>query len=304
MIDVNKSVLDKIDNVFIRNLGYEVYVKRDDLLHDQLSGNKWRKLALMYNELKDSDVNRNIITFGGAFSNHLPAVAFLANQLGLASFGVVRGEIDDKENNILGLCRRYGMQLLECPRSIYKEKDQSEWFKDSFKAYTNKYIIPEGGANELGIDGCKAIVEEVQKELNFDYISIDCGTGATLAGMVRALKPEEKAIGIQVLKADDFISPYVLSKNGKDNFDKFEVFNEFHGGGYAKKDQDIIKFMQYFNDEFNIRLDPVYTAKQFYGMFELMKRKYFPKGSVIVLVHSGGMIGLKGFEKRYGIEIY
>lgn len=280
----------------------EIWVKRDDLIHDELSGNKYRKLLYNLENIRSNNITE-VITFGGAHSNHIVATAFLCNQIGVSSSAFIRGEKRDTPSPTLKRATQLGMHFNFVSREEYRLRNDGEYLTSLQASYPNAFIIPEGGANELGVKGCEEIIVECQNELEFDYISVDCGTGATLAGMVRQLKPHQKAIGIQVLKGGDFISKEVHQLNSL-KYSNFEIWTDYHFGGYAKYKPELIEFMRDFHNETGIRLDPIYTGKQFYAVFDQIKNGYFPKGSKIILVHTGGLQGIEGFEERYGFKIY
>lgn len=296
------SPIQKLPESVLPGFNLEVWVKRDDLIHSIISGNKYRKLQLNLEKIKSTDIHE-IVTFGGAHSNHIVAMAYLCNQLGIRCKGIIRGETNSHRTPTLIDAEKYEMKLEFVSRQDYKQRYEMDYIKDLNEKYPHAIIIPEGGANEHGIKGCEAIVSECQMEVDFDYITVDCGTGATLAGMVRNLKPHQIAIGVQVLKGADFITPEVHKFNGTPS-SNFEVWTDYHFGGYAKYRPELIEFMRWFYRETEIKLDPIYTGKQFYAVFDQIRKNYFPKGSKLILVHTGGLQGIRGFEDRYGIKVY
>lgn len=294
------SPIEALNLTLFKNKGLNIFIKRDDLIHDEISGNKWRKLKYNLEHVINSK-HEGILTFGGAHSNHLSSAAFLGKVNQLKTIAIVRGDAHVPKSETLLFCEANQMQLLFESRANYRKRNDISYLKTWQEKYPNYFIIPEGGANEFGVKGCEEIVTEITGD--FDYISVDCGTGATLAGMVRQLKSHQKAIGVQVLKGRDFISEEVL--NYSPGFeDKFEVWPDYHFGGYAKYQDELLDFMRWFFEETGIKLDPVYTGKQFYAVFDKIKKDHFPKGSKIVLTHTGGLQGIAGFEKRYGVRIY
>jgi len=277
-----------------------VYIKRDDLIHEIISGNKWRKLK--YN-LEFALVNnfKGILTFGGAHSNHISASSFLCKKYDLKSIVIIRGDESAPKSETLLFCESQGAKLIFESRTAYRNKNDEKYLNNLQNQYPDYFVIPEGGANELGVKGCEEIVSEIHSEIDFDFISVDCGTGATLAGIVKKLKPHQKAIGVQVLKGEDFISEEV--HKWSPNHKQFEVWTDYHFGGYAKYKEELIEFMRWFYATTQIKLDPIYTGKQFFAIIDQIKQGYFPIGSKIVLIHTGGLQGIAGFEKRYGIKI-
>ncbi|MCO5231341.1 MAG: pyridoxal-phosphate dependent enzyme [Chitinophagales bacterium] len=260
----------------------EVYFKRDDLIHPIISGNKWRK---SYGHLlKFFEGNYNgILTFGGAYSNHLIAVAAIAEKLGIPSIGIVRGEIND--NPALEKAKECGMKLIPLNRTVYRNKDISELIQLYPEIDFSKFnFIPEGGGGEAGMVGCQSIIDEIS--LPFDYIVSACGTGTTLAGLVNVLSEKVFAVGVSVLKGEDTLTTYIKHLTKKENF---EVFEGFHFGGYARTTDELLSFARRFMNLTSIPLDYVYTAKMVFAFNQLLKQGYFPKGSRIVLLHTGGL---------------
>jgi len=298
------SPLEKIIYPLFLEKQLNVYIKRDDLIHPEISGNKWRKLK--YN-LKDATAQnkKTILTFGGAYSNHIAATAAVGKLYDLNTIGVIRGEETLPLNPTLLQAEKDGMQFLYVSRSDYREKHTPEFVHILHEELGDFHLIPEGGGNKLGTKGCKDIVNEI--DINFDYILTDCGTGTTLAGICDALGENQKAIGIPVLKGGEFIANEVKALLG-DAYSSIEnqysLETDYHFGGYAKYKLELIEFMRQFYQETSIKTDPIYTGKLFYALVDLIKKDHFEKGSTIVVVHTGGLQGIEGFEQRYGLSIY
>ena len=289
------SPLVELKGQLLEEKKINVFVKRDDLIHHIVSGNKWRKLK--YNlEQADLQGKKQILTFGGAFSNHLIATATIGQLLGYKTIGVIRGEEPAELSDTLIDCKKMGMKLLFVSRNEYKNKDDPDFIDSLASDFGNYYLIPEGGSNDLGSFGCKDIVEEI--EIEFDFICCAAGTGTTAAGVLNALTKENLLV-VPALKGGDFLKEEVLAfENNKLKEDQLHFFSNYHFGGYAKVSQDLIDFSNTFYLNYQIKLDLVYTSKLFYGIFELISRDYFKKDSKIVLLHSGGLQGNRGIEKR------
>ncbi len=294
------SPISQIKLQFLEENEVKLFIKRDDLIHNDISGNKWRKLNLNVKHVLRQQY-KGVITFGGAHSNHLSATAFIGKENDIETVAIVRGDEHVTRSETLKFCEANQMKLIFETRENYRKRNEAEYLKTWQEKYPDYFIIPEGGANDLGVKGCEEIVTEIN--FDFDYITVDCGTGATLSGMVRPLQAHQKAIGVQVLKGRDFISEEVM-KFSHDYKEKFEVWTDYHFGGYAKYQDELLDFMRWFYKETDIKLDPVYTGKQFYAIFDQIKKGYFPEKSTIVLTHTGGLQGIPGFEKRYGVKIY
>lgn len=273
----------------------KVYVKRDDLLsplpHDPFCGNKWRKLKynLLYAQAQGIDT---LLSFGGAYSNHIAALASAGRQFGFKTIGIIRGE--EVENHTLRQARKDGMLLSFIDRATYRRKKEANFLADLQATYPNAYIIPEGGTNALALEGCKELAEEIQTQVAATHICSACGTGGTLAGMIQGLGQGVKALGISVLKGD-FMRAEVethLEQFTKKTYNNWEVLEGYHHGGYAKKTQALLDFIDAFYGQHAIQLEPIYTAKLFYAIDQLIKEDYFPRGSKIVMLHSGGLQGI------------
>lgn len=300
------SPLQVLNDQLFEAAGIKVFAKRDDRIDDEISGNKWRKLK--YN-IKAAG-HLPILTFGGAFSNHIAATAATCYRLGIKSIGIIRGERTPLLNNTLQQAEDYGMDLYFISRSDYRLKDKPDFIHSLHDRFGDFYFVPEGGANHLGVIGSREIVSEIDQL--FDYMISAVGTGTTLAGMAIASKPEQKQIGIPVLKngaflmdeANGLIREYQHQTNEDKRVENFELFTGYHHGGYARVSDELIEFMRYFNRQHNIKTDPVYSGKSAYAFYDLIKKNYFKKGSTIVWLHCGGLQGIEGIEKRYKITIY
>lgn len=294
------SPLQKLDLNLAEEKGIQVYIKRDDLIHPEVSGNKWRKLKYNIEEALNNNCD-SLLTFGGAYSNHILAAAVAGNQFGLKTIGIIRGEEHLPLNPTLQQAADNGMQLEYIDRTTYREKDNSEFLINLQKQYPTAFIIPEGGANEYGIRGSEDIISEIKQEIDFDYLTVDCGTGATIAGLINASN-NEQVIGIPVLKAQDYFEDYIQKHCPNKN--NYKLYHDYHFGGYAKWKPELLDFMRWFYNETGIKTDPIYTGKQAYALIDLLKKDVFPKGSKVVFLHTGGLQGIEGFEKRFGVMIY
>ncbi|MBX2928291.1 MAG: 1-aminocyclopropane-1-carboxylate deaminase/D-cysteine desulfhydrase [Saprospiraceae bacterium] len=285
--------------------GLRLLVKRDDLLRweegSAFCGNKWRKLK--YNLLAaHSQGFRRLLSFGGAYSNHLAAVAEAAHVLGFESIGIVRGEATPPLNPTLQRAQEQGMQLLYVSRETYREKTEAGFLPALGIQPAACYVIPEGGTNSLALAGCRELAAEITAFDPPDCIAVACGTGGTLAGLVSSLEGRCPALGFSALKGD-FLQEEVrrlLAENGYAHCDNWAINTEYHFGGYAKWRPELLDFMQQFKADQGFALDPIYTGKLFYGLFDLIKKGHFPRGATVMAVHTGGLQGVAGFEQRYG----
>ncbi len=301
--NIKTSPLQRLQSPFLEQANVQLYVKRDDLIHPLFGGNKWRKLKYNLNYAKENQYD-TLLTFGGAWSNHIYATAAAGKHFGFNTIGLIRGEEHTPLNATLSFARDCGMQLHYVNRAEYRQKKEAAFLKKIKQQFGHIYILPEGGSNSLAIKGCAETVREISDEMDkpFDIICCASGTGATLAGLISAIKPSQSAIGFSALKGGEFLNheveAFLNPKNIKLNSasKNWRIETNFHFGGYAKIDDDLIKFMSEFQSLYNFALDAVYTGKMFYGLFELIKSKTIKPGTSIVAVHSGGLQGNKGFN--------
>jgi 1-aminocyclopropane-1-carboxylate deaminase len=286
-----KPIIQKISSDLFSEKEIEVSVLRLDLIHPEISGNKWFKLKYNLEEAKKQGLY-TILTFGGAFSNHIHAAAVSCKEFGFKSIGVIRGEKESESNSTLSEAKKYGMQLHFVSREKYKQKESKEFVEQLKKQFGNFYLIPEGGDNSFGEKGCEEILS---KENNFDHIFCACGTGTTFKGISKSLKPNQKLIGISVLKGEPFGKLRMTEKDS-------EIITDYHFGGYAKHTNELLEFKNKFESENNIPLDHVYTSKLFYAVTDLISKNKIPKNSKVLIIHSGGLQGNAGYEKRYFLK--
>jgi len=295
MIDFDQNKTSKNQKIKFDLFGenVEVYVKREDLLHPFVSGNKWRKLK--YNLIRAKKENHStILTFGGAFSNHILAISFACKILGFRSIGVIRGEeISEKiaENPTLNIAQKNGMKFHFISREEYRKKHTEEFIENLQKQFGTFYLIPEGGTNDLAVKGCEEILTE--QDNFFDYICCSVGTGGTISGIINTSKSHQNVLGFSALKGN-FLDNEIrkFTKN-----DRWKLFNEYHFGGYTRLNSDLIWFINEFKKQTNILLDPIYTGKMCYGIADLIHKNYFKKESKIVIVHTGGQQGILGINQ-------
>lgn len=271
-----------------------VTIKRDDLLHPVVSGNKFRKLK--YNLLQAKCENKKtLLTFGGAFSNHIAAVAYAAQENGFQSIGIIRGdELRDKiENNpTLQFAQECGMQFEFVSREVYRLKKETSFLTSIQKHFGDFYLVPEGGTNPQAVKGCEEIL--TPEDSKFDYICCAVGTGGTISGIINSTLPHQKVMGFPALKGDflqDEIRIFVKNEN-------WELNTKYHFGGYGKVNEELIHFINQFYQDTKIPLDPVYTGKMVYGVFDLIQKNYFPAHSNILLIHTGGLQGIYGMNVK------
>lgn len=288
---MGKSQNQRIEIIFPN--GIELYVKRDDLLHPVISGNKFRKLKYNLQQAKFLG-HTKLLTFGGAFSNHIVAVAGAGLSLGFETFGVIRGEeLIDKinENPSLKCAQQNGMKFHFVDRTTYRDKSDKKFMESLHDLYGDFYLIPEGGTNELAVKGCEEILTTIDKS-TFDYVCTAVGTGGTIAGIINSSTEKQQIIGFSSLKGD-FLSDVIRNFVQKENWN---VNCDYHFGGYGKMTDELIGFLNAFYKQTNVPLDPVYTGKMMYGILDLIQKDYFPPKSKILAIHTGGLQGISGMN--------
>lgn len=294
MFDFAQIPLFKIENTLLVEKKITLYVKRDDLIHPQISGNKWRKLEHHIAAFQRGNFD-SILSFGGAYSNHLYALAAVGKLLNIKTIGIVRGEKPITPNITLQFAEQAGMQLHYVSRADYRNKNENSFLAQLRQQFGNVYIVPEGGAGTNGMKGCVNIVAETQ-HLKYDYVCCACGTGTTLAGIIAGLQTYQvKAIplGFAVLKRADFLCQdinFLLQKYYAitENLPPFELCLDYHFGGYAKQKPELSDFVQQFSEQY-FPIEPVYTGKLFYGLFDLIEKNHFAPNTTILAIHTGGM---------------
>ena len=278
----------------LEDTGVSLFVKREDRIHKYISGNKYRKLK--YNLLEASRLKKQgLLTFGGAYSNHIAAVAAAGNAYGFSSVGVIRGEeLGNKvdSNPTLRYARDCGMHLEFVSREVYRRKNDPDFQKELLSRFDNYYLIPEGGTNTLAVKGCEEIL--TNEDTVFDYITACVGTGGTLAGLINSSKEHQQVLGFPALKGD-FLKEDIRKFALKDNW---QLITGYECGGYARVTRELIAEMNAFYRETGILTDPVYTGKMITGILDLLKKGYFKKGSRILVIHTGGLQGIAGMNAK------
>lgn len=289
MLSPQNISLQNINLPELSSLGIDLRILRLDLIHPEISGNKWFKLK--YNlEFAKQKGFKKILTFGGAYSNHIVATAAACKYFDIETIGIIRGEPYEPLNHSLSFATKCGMQLEYVNREVYKNKSDEDFLKELQLRYPNAYIIPEGGANIFALQGCAEINDFIPDDT--DLICLACGTGSTLAGIISAAKSHQKLLGFSALKGGDFLMNDVRRFLEEINIsnNNFSINSDYHFGAYAKYNQQLIDFMNDFYRKTCIPLDFIYTAKMMYGLMDLiMKGKI--REMKIVAIHTGGLQG-------------
>ncbi|MEZ4778907.1 MAG: pyridoxal-phosphate dependent enzyme [Flavobacteriaceae bacterium] len=289
-----KVPIQKIEGFSVLFGTHELYVLREDQMHPEVSGNKYRKLK--YNLLEAQSLNsKGLLSFGGAYSNHIAALAALGKETKIPTVGMIRGEelfSKIEENPTLSFAVSCGMQLHFISREAYKKKDETPFINTIKEKFENYYIIPEGGTNALAVKGCEEILSD--QTHNFDYLCVPVGTGGTMSGLVKASLPHQTVLGFSALKGT-FQKEIIKKYTSKTNF---ELMDDYCFGGYGKIDEALVRFINEFKIKTAIALDPVYTGKMMYGIFELIRQQKLKKNSRILAIHTGGHQGITGMNQK------
>lgn len=295
---IPSTPLQKIEDEFLFRHKINLYVKREDLNDPELSGNKLHKLK--FNLLKAREDNHEtLLTFGGAYSNHIYAVAAAGKRFGFKTIGIIRGEEHLPLNPTLKFAKSCGMKIVYMNRGTYRNKTSYQVITQLKEKFGRFYLIPEGGTNELALKGCSEIINSL--DINFDIICTACGTGGTIAGLISGLKNSQKAIGFSVLKGAEFLNNDIRKLLGlyKMNcLNNWEIKMDYHFGGYAKFTPELIDFLNKYESNTNIKVEPVYTGKMFFGIYDMIQKNNIPEETTIIALHTGGLQGLEGFKER------
>ncbi|GAB3996696.1 pyridoxal-phosphate dependent enzyme [Spirosoma daeguense] len=295
----SQSPLQYLEDPFPERTAIRLYLKRDDLLHPFISGNKWRKLK--YNLLAAREQGfTTVLTFGGAFSNHLYATAAAGQHFGFQTIGIVRGDelATQPRNATLAACENFGMQLHFVSRVDYQRKESPEFLASSMTQFGSCYVVPEGGTNALAIRGTSEIMPEITAQLGDEprYVCCPVGTGGTVAGLAQTAEKETEVMGFMALKVADKefklqLSDATSASPSELESRKLKFIYNYHFGGYAKTTPALLDFIRSFEQKTNIQLEQVYTGKMLYGIYDLARNGYFLPDSIVVAIHTGGLQG-------------
>lgn len=287
-------VIQQIHEELFSEAGVELFIKREDLIHPTVSGNKWRKLKYNLLEARKRG-HHTLLTFGGAYSNHIYATAAAAKESGFKSIGIIRGEEQTELNPTLRFAVSQGMHLSYMDRATYRDKMNPKVLEYLSEKFSDFYLIPEGGTNEFAIKGTEEIIDNSVTE--FDCLCVSVGTGGTLAGMIKGMKGHQSIIGFSALKGEfmyDEVRKIVMDHSISPE-KNWSINTTYHFGGYAKVKPDLLNFMKEFELKHELLLDPIYTGKMLFGIYDLIRKGFYKSGSKILAIHTGGLQGRAGF---------
>jgi len=276
----------------------QLFIKRDELIHPVLQGNKWRKLKYNLLEAKIKK-HKTLLSFGGPYSNHLHALAFAGKQFKFNSIGIIRGEKPAALNPCLQDMKDWGMQLEYIKRIDYKQKATDEFIHNLQNKFGDFYLIPEGGNNPAGIKGCAELLDELNQD--YDFICSEVGSGTMFSSIIaHNKKPNTHFLGFVVMKNQQLENEiYNSIKPYKKNRSEWSLNHDYHFGGFAKASTELHQFILNFKTQSNIQLEPVYSGKMLYGIFDLISKDHFKPGARILAIHGGGLQGLRGYPEFY-----
>ncbi|MBK9257065.1 MAG: pyridoxal-phosphate dependent enzyme [Saprospiraceae bacterium] len=290
------SPIQKIVLPVLREKRLEMYVKRDDLIHPWVSGNKWRKLSLNLDYVIKNQIPQ-ILTYGGAFSNHLYATAGAGALLDLETIGIIRGDGFDNQNPTLKFCEDRNMKMHFVSRSAFKDKENDSEITRILELYPEAYILPEGGTNPKAIEGAGAIIEEIKIQMHKfpDFVAVASGTGGTAAGLMKVFPKKSKLMVFSALKSG-YLQKEILKLAEMNECDSLIFFSEYHFGGYAKWNNILLDFIKEFESKTSVPVDHVYNGKLLFGIIDLIEKDFFPRGSTLLWIHTGGLQGKEGLK--------
>ncbi len=287
----NQVTIDNIQDDFLLTRDIRLDLLRLDLIHPQISGNKWFKLK--YNiETALTQGAESILSFGGAYSNHLHALAYAGHVSGIKTIGILRGE--EVSNHTLDDCRAWGMALHFISREAYRHKNESDFLESIQAKFPASYIVPEGGNNEAGRKGTREILQGIDLNL-YTHICCAVGTGATLAGIADSALPQQKVWGFSAIKNGSYLEEEIKQYTGKSNW---TLLHDYHFGGFAKKNEQLLEFMEGFRKKHQIELDVVYTGKMVAGIYQMIQATKMHAGSSVLVIHTGGLQGNRSLHNE------
>ena len=292
-----RAPLQRVNHPLYESHGLTLRMLRLDLMHPTVSGNKWFKLR--ENLLRAQHLKKQrIVSFGGAFSNHIHSLAAAGQQFGFRTVGMIRGEPEYASNPTLSDAARWGMELRFISRVDYRQKESDEFIDQLREQLGDFYLIPEGGGNALGVQGCRKILTDIESRIETqpDYVACDLGTGTTFAGLISA-QWRSRFLGFAALKGSEFLQQQVkraLALQSAGDPGNWEVIGDYHFGGFARMDRVLVQFMESYEQQTRIALEPIYSAKLLFGLHDLIRQNRFKAGDEILVIHGGGMQGLRG----------
>ncbi|RXE95831.1 1-aminocyclopropane-1-carboxylate deaminase/D-cysteine desulfhydrase [Pseudoalteromonas phenolica O-BC30] len=285
----------KLSTHYLNKKKIKLSIKRDDLLHPVISGNKWRKLKYNLINMKSKGYD-SFVTFGGAFSNHLYASAMACKTFNLTGHAIIRGPEIDESNPTIKMARACGMNLYAVNRKTYRSRHAPAYLQTLQTEFPNSFIIPEGGTNHAALRGVAELAASLPQS---DYVICATGSGGTVAGLAKGCTHNTQVIGIAVLKQAEYLNQEIAQLlTSTHSGAPWQLLTNHHYGGYGKFTDDVWAFCQFMHQAYKLPLEPVYTGKMLFAVWQLISQDYFPQGSRITAIHTGGLQGLDGLRYR------
>lgn len=297
------SPIEKIEHEIFKEYQLNIFIKRDDLIHPIISGNKWRKLKYNLLEAKKRKY-KGVLSFGGAYSNHIHALAYACKQQNLKSLGIIRGESIYQANATLSKAKSWGMEFNFVNRAEYRLREHKDYLRVLQNKYPDYYMVPEGGSNDLALPGVAETITELNQQIKYDTLMVPVGSGGTVAGLIKQDNNQHNILGIAVLKQAEYLKTEIekLLPNQMNKYHNWQLLTDFHLGGYGKfSNSDAFKIAQ-FSKTTKIPFEPIYTGKMLLALLTLITQDYFKKHETIVLLHTGGLQGLQGLVEQNKIN--
>ena len=296
------STLQQLEHPLFKEHNVQVKIKRDDIIHPVISGNKWRKLKYNLQQVKQSQNINGVVSFGGCYSNHIHALAFACFDQNIPCVGIIRGEEENANNFTLSWAKHWGMKLCFVDRKTYRRRHDSDYLEELQQQFPHYFIVPEGGSNKLAIAGVSEVVTELIQQTEFDTLITPVGSGGTLAGLIAGDQLNNithNILGVVVLKNEKFLEDEIKCLlPAATKHTKWQLLTDFHRGGYAKFSPNDVKRIIEFSRITGVDFEPVYSGKMILALLDLLEQGYFNSGERIVLLHTGGMQGLGGMIER------
>lgn len=288
---VEHTPIQQLDTAWTRDANISLSIKRDDLIHPIISGNKWRKLKYQLNDIINSP-KKGIVSFGGGYSNHLHALAFCCQQLDLECICIVRG-VYPTPTPMLEDIVSWGAKIEYVTKDEYKQRDNAHYLQMIQKRYPDYVLVPEGGSNYFGMEGINDLAQQIPHDI--DTVIVPVGSGGTMAGLVRSLPIHQHVLGIAVLKGEHYLEDLVKQflDNAQQNRLTWSINHQAHCGGYAKRNEELMALCTQFEQETGVPIEPVYSGKCLLGIKQLCEQGYFKRGSQILMIHTGGLQGAR-----------
>lgn len=298
------SPIKKLQHPLFSQHNIHVLMKRDDLIHPVISGNKWRKLLFNIEQAKDSGAS-GILSFGGAYSNHIHALAYACKVNNIPVKAIIRGEAHYANNATLTQAALWGMELHFVDRATYRQRYDKNYLASLTKTFPGYAIVPEGGSNVLAIQGVSLIMDELKKQATFDSLFVPVGSGGTLAGIIAGDNEQHQLYGVCVLKQGEYLNDSIktLLPESAKKHKKWQLLTQYHGGGYGKFTDAASQIIKDFSHLNQVPLEPIYSGKMIIALLDLIAKGHFPAGHRIMLIHTGGLQGLNGLAEQNRIDL-